>query len=165
MRRGAVYYFRCKIPADLIDHYDKREIVESLRTNNATEALRKVRKRSEAQEQQFDRVRAGKGVSELSAEVNEDLATRWAAGVLSEDEVNRIDGTMKAKHVLGEDIGGLHQIEAGLRDSLARGDFALVELTADDTLHEAGITLDKNSESYRKLCFRILKQASFWLSR
>ena len=105
MRRGAVYYFRCKIPTDLIDHYDKREIVESLRTKNATEALRKVRKRSEAQEQEFDRVRAGKGVSELAAEVIEDLARRWAASVLSEDEVNRIDGTMKAKHVLDEDIG------------------------------------------------------------
>ena len=54
--RGAVYYFRCKIPADLTDHYYKREIVESLRTTNATEALRKVRARSEQQEQEFDKI-------------------------------------------------------------------------------------------------------------
>ena len=40
MRRGAVYYFRCKIPADLVDHYGKKEILESLRTRDATEALR-----------------------------------------------------------------------------------------------------------------------------
>ena len=61
IRRGAVYYFRCKIPGDLIDHYRKREIVESLRTNNATEALRKVRTRSERQEQEFDKIRAARG--------------------------------------------------------------------------------------------------------
>ena len=66
MRRGGVYYFRCKIPVDLVDHYDKREIVESLRTKNATEALRKVRKRSEAQEQEFDRIRVDWCVRSIS---------------------------------------------------------------------------------------------------
>jgi hypothetical protein len=45
-RRGAVYCFRCKIPADLVDHYKKREILESLQTKDPKEALRKVRSRS-----------------------------------------------------------------------------------------------------------------------
>jgi uncharacterized protein DUF6538 len=61
LRRGAVYYFRVKIPVDLIDHYGtKREIIESLRTKDAKEALRLVRARSEQQEQEFDRIRAGR---------------------------------------------------------------------------------------------------------
>jgi len=34
-RRGAVYYFRVKIPADLVEHYGKREILESLGTKDA----------------------------------------------------------------------------------------------------------------------------------
>ena len=45
-RRGAVYWFRCRIPGHLVDRYGKKEILESLRTRDATEALRLVRTRS-----------------------------------------------------------------------------------------------------------------------
>jgi hypothetical protein len=64
---------------------------------------------------------------------------------------------MKQQHVFDEDVWSLQQIEAGLREALARGDFALVEASADEVLQESGIKLDKGSESYRRLCFRILK--------
>jgi hypothetical protein len=156
-RRGAVYYFRCKIPADLVEHYSKREILESLHTKDPKEALRKVRSRSLQQEEEFDRVRAGRGVAELTEELLETLSKKWVAGVLAEDESNRVGGWMKQQHVFDEDVWSLQQIEAGLREALARGDFALVEASADEVLQESGIKLDKGSESYRRLCFRILK--------
>ena len=73
-RRGAVYYFCCKIPADLVDHYKKREILESLRTKDPKEALRKVRSRSLQQEEEFDRLRAGLTVEELTEELLETLS-------------------------------------------------------------------------------------------
>jgi hypothetical protein len=42
--RGAAYYFRCKIPADLLAHYAPRgEIKFSLKTNDRREAERRVR--------------------------------------------------------------------------------------------------------------------------
>ena len=53
-RRGAVYWFRCHIPANLTDHYGKQEILESLRTRDCKKALRLVRTRSELQEQEFE---------------------------------------------------------------------------------------------------------------
>jgi integrase len=37
-RRGAVYYYRRKIPTDLIEHFSKKEIVRSLRTTKREEA-------------------------------------------------------------------------------------------------------------------------------
>jgi hypothetical protein len=98
-RRGAVYYFRCKIPADLVDHYKKREILESLRTKDPKEALRKVRSRSLQQEEEFDRLRAGLTVEELTEELLETLSKKWVAGVLAEDEGNRVGGWMKQQHV------------------------------------------------------------------
>ena len=98
-RRGAVYYFRCKIPADLVDHYKKREILESLRTKDPKEALRKVRSRSLQQEEEFDRLRAGLTVEELTEELLETLSKKWVAGVLAEDEGNRVGGCMKQQHV------------------------------------------------------------------
>jgi len=43
--RGSVYYFRRKIPLDLIEqHSGKREIIRSLGTKNRAEAERLARK-------------------------------------------------------------------------------------------------------------------------
>ena len=39
-RRGAAYYFRCKIPADLIAHYGTTEINKNLRTADCAEAVK-----------------------------------------------------------------------------------------------------------------------------
>jgi hypothetical protein len=94
---------------------------------------------------------------ELTEEMLEALSQKWVAGVLAEDEDNRVGGWIKEQHVFDEDVGNLKQIEVGLGESLARGDFALVEASADEALHESGIKLDKGSDSYRRLCFRILK--------
>ena len=69
IRRGAVYHFRVHIPLDLRDHYrGRKEITASLRTTDPKEALRLVRTRSEAQEQEFDRIRAGRKVTEFTNE-------------------------------------------------------------------------------------------------
>ena len=120
MRRGPVYYFRCKIPADLIDHYDRREIVESLRTKNATEALRKVRKRSEAQEQEFDRIRAGRSITEVTDEQIQALAEEHYAGMLKWDEWSREQGLSEEDYeALTAEVASS---EAFLGPMLARGD-------------------------------------------
>src|SRR5215467_6160822 len=92
LRRGAVYYFRVKIPVDLIDHYGKREIIESLRTKDAKEALRLVRARSEQQEQEFDRIRAGRGVVELTDAQIQALADEHYSGMLYWHERSREQG-------------------------------------------------------------------------
>ncbi|MGW8207281.1 MAG: DUF6538 domain-containing protein, partial [Hyphomicrobiaceae bacterium] len=43
-RRGSVYYFRAKIPSDLLLQYaPARERIASLRTSNAREAIERVR--------------------------------------------------------------------------------------------------------------------------
>jgi len=158
MRRGALYYFRCKVPSDLVEHYGKREITESLRTTDAREALRKVRSRSEQQEEEFDRIRAGRGVTELTDEMIVDLASQWHARQLAEDEEFRLKGY--PPEVLDEDVINLQASDNVLRDSLARGDFTLIEATVDSVLAHAAITnLPKSSETYRKLCLRISKEA------
>ena len=90
MRRGAVYYFRRKIPADLIDHYSKREITESLRTKDPREAVRKVRSRLLQQEQEFDRIRAGRSVAELTEEQAEAIAAEHYASALQLDQLQRV---------------------------------------------------------------------------
>jgi uncharacterized protein DUF6538 len=155
MRRGAVYYFRCKIPADLIDHYDRREIVESLRTKNATEALRKVRKRSEAQEQEFDRIRAGRSITALTDEQIQALAEEHYAGMLKWDEWSREQGLSEEDYAeLTTEVASRAEF---LGPVLARGDVKRGGYITYLTLKRHGITLPKDSPSYRKLTYALLK--------
>jgi Domain of unknown function (DUF6538) len=155
MRRGAVYYFRCKIPADLVNHYDRREIVESLRTKNGTEALRKVRKRSEAQEQEFDRIRAGRSITELTDEHIQALADEHYAGMLHWDEWSREQG-LSEEHYAELTTEVTNRAEF-LGPVLARGDVKRGGFITYLTLKRHGITLPKESPSYRKLTYALLK--------
>ena len=66
-----------------------------------------------------------------------DLATQWRVRELAGDDRYRINGAMLT--ALEEDVGNLEQLEHGLRNALARGDFALVTATATDVLQSAGL--------------------------
>lgn len=58
VRRGAVYYFRARLPADLVSHYGKREILASLKTKDKQEATCKVRTERVRLDQAFAHARA-----------------------------------------------------------------------------------------------------------
>ena len=91
-RRGAVYWFRCRIPADLVEHYGKQEILKSLQTRDCREAVRLARALSEEQEQEFDRTRAGHDVVELKREQIDALAKAHAQSVLEWDAAPQVPG-------------------------------------------------------------------------
>lgn len=57
VRRGSVYYFRARIPQDLIAHYKKQEVIRSLRTKDKTEAIAKLRLERLMLDQEFAHVR------------------------------------------------------------------------------------------------------------
>jgi integrase len=57
-RRNATYYFRAKVPLDLLQHYTpKREIVYSLGTKDSQEAVERVRVESVRLDQEFAEAR------------------------------------------------------------------------------------------------------------
>lgn len=58
LRRGSRYYVRRKVPADLVEHLGKREIVRALGTADPAEARRIVREASVQIDQEFDAARA-----------------------------------------------------------------------------------------------------------
>lgn len=57
-RRGAVYYFRTRIPADLVPYYKRLELVISLKTTNKQEAICKARFQRLKLDQEFTQARA-----------------------------------------------------------------------------------------------------------
>ena len=127
----------------------------SLRTTNATEALRKVRKRSEAQEQEFDRIRAGRAVTELTDEQINGLADEHYAGMLKWDEWSREQGLSEEDYAeLTTEVASRAEF---LGPVLARGDVKRGGYITYLTLKRHGITLPKDSPSYRKLTYALLK--------
>lgn len=95
-RRGAVYWFRAKVPVDLRDDYaPKREITYSLRTKNPREALEKVRIESVKLDQEFNRLRrlkAAQPQDSLSEAEIERLAAIYLNRLLTEDDELRLEG-------------------------------------------------------------------------
>ena len=77
-KRGSMFWFRCRVPQDLLTHYGKAEILRSLRTRDYADAQRLVVREAEQQQQEFDRIRAGRSVTELS---DEQVTALWASSI------------------------------------------------------------------------------------
>ncbi len=96
-RRGQVYWFRAKVPADLRLHYaPKQEITFSLRTRDLKEALEKVRVEAVKLDQEFAAARRKHGEhpqTTLSAIEIERMSAIYLQHLLQEDEDARRDGT------------------------------------------------------------------------
>jgi integrase len=179
-RRGAVYWFRAKVPVDLRDHYaPKREITYSLRTKDPATALEKVRIESVKLDQEFKRLRrlkAAQPLDSLSEAEIERLAAIYLNRLLTEDDELRLEGAAAA----GGAIVGFSANEArrsrgmsdrefvkidetasiladGMKTALARGDTSLIEDEVDDLLEANGLKLERRSEGYRKLGLAILR--------
>lgn len=54
VRRNAVYYFRARVPQDIVDTFGKTEVTFSLKTKDHKEAVAKLRKESAKVEADFD---------------------------------------------------------------------------------------------------------------
>lgn len=81
VRRGAVYYFRARFPADLVAHYGKREFFASLKTKDKQEATSKARTERVRLDQEFARTRAALasgGAVERSVSAIDRTALLWA---------------------------------------------------------------------------------------
>ncbi len=89
------YYFRAKVPVDLQDVYEKKEVYFSLRTSDPKEALERVRLESVKLDQEFAakrRLKEAQSVEKLSQVEIERIATLWMHEALKEDEETRILG-------------------------------------------------------------------------
>src|SRR5215510_2506683 len=97
-RRGATYYFRAKVPVDLLQHYaPKREIKFSLKTNDRKEAERLVRQAAVKQDEEFAALRRKRanhavGTPALTAPLIDAIVREWAAQLLHDDEQDRVAG-------------------------------------------------------------------------
>lgn len=93
--RGITYWFRCRIPADLVAEYGKREISFSLQTKDKKNAVAKAKLESLKVTQEFDHrrnLRDADPILELPQVEVDRIAALYLSQLLEEDEEHRNEG-------------------------------------------------------------------------
>ncbi len=159
LKRDGRYYFRLRVPLDLRRWFGPRgEIKKSLKTNSYNDAKNLVRVWIYRGERLFTQLR--------SAMLTDDQIKRLVADYLHEtlhesEEMRLGGGRLFADD--GEGEHGTSVIDTYLPllservENLARGENEAVSNVADYLLEKAGITVDRGSLEYGKLCRETLK--------
>ncbi|MFK0299976.1 DUF6538 domain-containing protein [Brevundimonas sp. NPDC090276] len=155
-RRGAVYWFRRRVPKDVAQALGETQWRISLGTKDFDEAKRRARLRSVSTDQQVAAVRArnaGRVSPPLSKPEAERLAQGWLTDVLEWDEAFRIghpEGAHNAALWLEEQA-------TDFRRALATLDTAAVVPESAETLAKAGLWYPVGDPSRNQLALALLK--------
>ena len=158
VRRGAVYYFRARVPADLIAALGKREIIESLRTKDKRTAEGLVRARAAELDREFAALRSGRANGERHAITDaqiDAIIARALSTRLGADEAARIAGIDQDTHAMR--LRWLDELERGGKDAISRGDLSGLRAQADDWLRAHGFDLAHDSDDYRRFAYAFAK--------
>ncbi|MBB4798615.1 integrase [Brevundimonas bullata] len=155
-RRGAVYWFRRRVPGDVAKSLGTSQWRLSLGTKDFDEAKRLARLRSVSTDQQITVVRArnmGKVSPPLSKQEAEKLAQSWIADVLEWDEAFRLGrpGEIKSAALW------LEEEAANYRETLGTLDTAAVAQEVAETLAKAGLWYPSGDPSRNQIALALLK--------
>ncbi len=162
-RRGAVYSWRRRVPLTLAEKWGKREIVRSLHTTSRSEASRLARALSMSADQLFDHAMSH---PDLTPDQIDALARRWFTDALEADEQHRIH-TRPGKPVytgcgdnedpVEADLEVLRWLEGEYKEAIAYNDFVRVLPDVERLLTDAGVPVDRKSETFKRLARGLLR--------
>ncbi len=163
-RKGSrQYYFRAKVPADLIEHYGQREVKFSLKTDSFKEAIQKVRIESLNFDQEMSQVRREMEANTQSVpKADHPLTTldiqRIVAlhfhKLLSEDDDARALGGFGGSGLNTDPR--FEQVKVGLTIGGVEG-LEVIEEAANGYLAAEKLKTPKDSDAYKRLCYELAK--------
>lgn len=156
--RSGTYYFRRRVPKDLLSLYPSSQIIFSLKTKDRKEADRLARIESVRLDQEFQRRRSHLGThssGELSEEDIKHICELWIASVLEEDEESRMEGLTDREY--RKRTESLNIADAGGRYDFAKGRTELIEFEMEDFCESHGFKVVKGTLGYRKLAYAFLR--------
>lgn len=165
-RRGATYYHRAAIPADIKDTYPKREETFSLKTKDPREAVKRVREAAARVDRLFESHRrqvmreAEPALPELSEKQLELIRGVYYAHLLDEDDELRTSGFEDKS--FEENADDLEELDAFNRGNYARGQYdSFFRAEAEEVLTwtNVNLRLAVYSPSWRRL-IRVLQEAT-----
>jgi integrase len=163
VRRGAVYWFRRRVPGDVAEIIGRTVWFESLGTKDHREAGRLARARAVATDAEAEQARrqlrneAAKPLTRAEAEA---LAAHALSGWVEEDRQARLaDGREAARNVTAMLLAS----EAGAREALALGEWWTMEDTAVRLLGDSGRWYPAGHPSIRELSGALLAAQVQWM--
>ena len=160
VRRGGRWYYRRRIPQDLLDQYPgKVEFLESLRTAELAEANRRAALRTLEHDQEFAHKRALKAAqpeeSLTDEEVNR-IAKLWGAEALDMDDYWRARGFIFGAEGHRE---GIDHYLPDWKEAYSEGNIVPALEWTRTELARHGIKLNEKSSSFRVLALAILAES------
>ncbi len=162
-KRGSSYYFRLRIPAELIPHYGKHEFKFSLGSKDRAECIRKVRAELARLELEFAEIRARqtrqirlndltlRRVTSLDDATMDAIAATWLEQNLAADDSLRSMGD------IGEMKDEIEAFVAALRPAYGSGETRIIEPALDQFVSLLGIELAISADEYRRLSLKFLE--------
>ena len=159
VRRGSIYYYRQRIPTDLLPHFDKAEVWRSLRTSNKAEAKQRAKLEALKWEQEFHQKRSLRETSEvtqINADELERLTAIYYAEQLEGDEYIRATGRLSGG--VFESYGkALEKFDNEDGRRVAQGVSGERDQEMDAFLQNYGFRLSSGSEQYMLTAYAFAK--------
>lgn len=161
---GSTYYYRQKVPEDLLWHYGKREIKLSLHTKEVSEGARRARAQAVKLDAEFECLRQQRAaaagdqlhrVERLSDGEIEQICGLWMNQVLAADEARRREGLDDEE--FDAMASQFKQTEQELKSALARGKLETIKPVLHSFFYMLQLDLDCDDENYRRLAYAFLQ--------
>lgn len=164
-QRGFTFVWRRRIPQDLVSRWKRRELTKSSHQTNRAEALRVARRLSAAADNIFAMAR---NMPDLTTEQLDQLARDYFERAIADDEAQRLRPSIKRGGAYIEpafpdqcsidaDQSLLEDLLAETQEQIANSDFRRVAPHVLAVLQEAGLQVDRTSDTFRALAQRILR--------
>lgn len=160
-KRNGRYYFRIRIPKELVSLFKRLEIKKTLKTRHLTNAKALAKLYAFQAEKLFTLARSGIMSDNQLKALIEDFFHRTLRG-LEETRLMGVGVPTRPTCVRAEDLDGPDPIDIELfdlkdnakklKDDIAYSSFEPYEDKIDSLLAERGIKLDKSSVEYKRLC-------------
>lgn len=161
LKRGSTYYFRAKVPVDLLDHYaPKTEIKFSLKTRDRRDAVRLVHLESVRLDEEFQRIRQLRDatpITEFTQQEARSIANAWLSELLDLDEFRRKSGMSGDFADMYEE--GLALMDEEGREALATGNTSTIDRPLQHFLERNGYKVAPKSSAHRDLAYEFAKAA------
>lgn len=156
-RRGAAYWFRRRVPSDLLKVLKRAEWKESLGTKELEEAKRRCRERAVQTDREIAVARAS-----AAATLSPPLSQQEARALAIEQLARWLNNDEEARRWYGRRASAsadmtLDLMAAESREALADGDWTQEIATAEAALQNAGRWYPRTDDSFRLLAFEMLK--------
>lgn len=161
MRRNGCYYFRVRVPKELLAAFGRREIKKALKARNLQDAKTRVKVLTYRVEKLYTQIRS----SLMTEEEIETLIRNFLGETLKRFEDDRLRGVgiPRDENQLQKLVRAYDIMKEEDTKGLAFGRYEGIEAWLHDELRSKDVQIERGTHEYKKLCRRMLEARSrFW---